>query len=415
MADADPGELVIALADKIADGERGGTPAEQELLLTFSDRLALLREEYSDHRHLKLLRHSTRMAEEVGGLDDALKDRDAAEDIVRWIHSTYDSEETNRDYRVALRIFGKRVAQAGVDIETTDQDIPESLAWISTKTSRSYDPSPDPAEMLRWENDILPMIEDSRNARDAAAIALQFDAGLRGGELYDLTVGDITESEHTVRVRVDGKTGQRSVDLIPSIPHVNQWLAAHPGRHDSDAPLWSKLSAADQLSYQSYLDMFKVPAQRAGVDKKVTPTAFRKSNASWLARRGANAALIEDRQGRSRGSQAVARYVARFGDDAEAQYAKIHGRDVGTEEDQNVAPIACPRCQRETPRDEPACVWCGLALDHETAEEVQQLSKRLRGAIAEADEDGAGALVTLGTLLDENPWLRSAVDVDELL
>jgi hypothetical protein len=35
-----------------------------------------------------------------------------------------------------------------------------------------------------------------------------------------------------------------------------------------------------------------------------------------------NAALIEDRQGRDRGSKAVTRYVAQFGDEAEAQYAE---------------------------------------------------------------------------------------------
>ncbi|MDY6777742.1 MAG: site-specific integrase, partial [Candidatus Nanohaloarchaea archaeon] len=83
----------------------------------------------------KLLRHAVRAAEKVGGLADALEDREAAEDIVRWIHREYDREdraETNRDYRVALRVFGKRV--------TDGDDPPDSLAWISAKLPRSYDP-----------------------------------------------------------------------------------------------------------------------------------------------------------------------------------------------------------------------------------------------------------------------------------
>lgn len=37
--------------------------------------------------------------------------------------------------------------------------------------------------MLGWEEDVIPIIDETRNARDAAALALQFDAGLRGGEL----------------------------------------------------------------------------------------------------------------------------------------------------------------------------------------------------------------------------------------
>jgi hypothetical protein len=51
--------------------------ADREQLIEFSRRIELLKEEYSDHRHLKLLRHLTRMAENVGGLADALEDREA--------------------------------------------------------------------------------------------------------------------------------------------------------------------------------------------------------------------------------------------------------------------------------------------------------------------------------------------------
>jgi len=42
--------------------------SDSEILLEFSDRLDLLKSEYSDFRHEKLLRHCVRIAEEVGGL-----------------------------------------------------------------------------------------------------------------------------------------------------------------------------------------------------------------------------------------------------------------------------------------------------------------------------------------------------------
>lgn len=73
------------------------------------------------------------MAEQVGGLAAARKDRDAAENIVRWINRKYDNEETNRDYRIALRIFGKHT--------TEGDNQPPSIDWISGQTSRSYNPS----------------------------------------------------------------------------------------------------------------------------------------------------------------------------------------------------------------------------------------------------------------------------------
>jgi len=150
--------------------------ADREALQAFDDALTLLSSEYSTHCHLKLLRHCTIVAEAVDGLAAALDDREAAEDIVRWLHREYDNEETNRDYRVALRMFGCRVS------ESDDAEPPESLAWIPSGTSLTYDPTPDPSQMLDWDTDVQAMIEAARNSRDAAAIAMQLDAGLHGSE-----------------------------------------------------------------------------------------------------------------------------------------------------------------------------------------------------------------------------------------
>jgi len=387
-----PDEAVDSLRERIEDGVRD-VDGDADVLLTFSDEMTLRREEYGDHRHLKLLRHATRMAEHAGDLEAALEDEDACKDIVRWIHREYDNEETNRDYRVALRMFAKHA--------TDGDEIPDSVEWVSTKTSRDYNPSPNPAEMCRWEDDIQPMIDEARNPRDAAAIALQMDAGLRGGELYDLTRGDLTDSEHSIKVWADGKRGEHGVDLIPSIPYVNRWLDEHPST-DPDAPLWSKLSAPDHLSYQRFLQMFKEPARRAGVDKPVTPTALRKSNASWLAHRGANEALIEDRQGRVRGSDAVSRYVAAFGeDDAETQYAALNGLDVEqTESAEERAPVTCPRCERETPADKDECMWCNQALSLEAAEQRRRERLRRMKAMSQAEGEQLDQLLELETTLE---------------
>jgi len=79
---ADPGSQIETLRERIEESDEISDD-DREALLEFSDELFVLQTEYGDHRHLKLLRHSTRMAEHVGGLADALEDRDAAEDTVR--------------------------------------------------------------------------------------------------------------------------------------------------------------------------------------------------------------------------------------------------------------------------------------------------------------------------------------------
>ncbi|MFP4626388.1 MAG: site-specific integrase, partial [Natronomonas sp.] len=212
------------LRERIESGERGGSKADRDVLLEFSNQLELLSTEYSDHRHLKLLRHCTRMAENVGGLADALEDREAAEDIVRWINRTYDNEETNRDYRSAIRVFARRTLK--------ESETPDSVAWIPTGTSSSYDPIPSERDLLNWHTDIQALLDAARNPRDRAMIAVQFEGGMRSGELQDLEIGDIFDAEYTTGLHVDGKTGERAVHLVISLPYLNKWLEEHPAPND---------------------------------------------------------------------------------------------------------------------------------------------------------------------------------------
>lgn len=363
---------ITNLQDRIAESN-DINPEDTEVLLKFSDQLDLLKSEYTEHRHNKLLRHCTRMAENVGGLAEALKDREATEKIVRWINREYDNENTNHDYRTALRVFGRRV--------TEDQGIPQSVEWVPSGTSNSHSPVPNPAEMLDWEDDVLSMIDAARNTRDAALFAVAFDSGARSGELRDLTVGDVSDHEHGLMIRVDGKTGQRSVSLVPSVPYLQRWINDHPEPDNPSAPLWSKLSKSEGLSYRQFKNCFEDSADRAGVKKPVTPTNFRKSNATYLARQGMGQAQIEDRQGRKRGSDATAHYIARFGGEADDEYARLHGMDVEEEESEPIGPVECPRCDKKTPRERDTCVWCNQPLKYGALESIEDDERDVRDAV----------------------------------
>jgi integrase len=406
----DPKAAVERLRTRIKNDDRDITSErDKTVLLEFSDRLKLLRETYGWHRHEKLLRHLVRISENADAtLADTLDDREATEAVVRWIHDEYDLDETpetNQNYRVALRVFGRRATEENGD------EPPQSIDWVNSTLPRDYDPSPNPGDMLQWDDDVEPMLEEARNPRDEAAIALQFDAGLRGGELYELTVGDLQDGEHGLQVSVDGKTGQRVVDLIPAAPHVQRWLAQHPSGDPSD-PLWSHLQQPEQLSYQAYLNMFKRPAKHAGVEKEVTPTAFRKSNLAWLCRQGMNARHIERRQGRKHGSDAVARYTAIFDDDVGDEYARMMGLEVEEDEDgSSFAPVVCPRCDRETPRREDRCTWCGQALSAAAAEQASRQDQQIMEAIAE-NPDLSEDLIAVKEMLDEVPGARIAFERD---
>ncbi|MFC6837588.1 site-specific integrase [Halomarina ordinaria] len=396
--------------DTISDDDAG-------TLLTVSDQFDL--HDYSDNRHEKLLRHLVRVAEKVGGLTDALEDREAAEELVRWVNREYDNPRTKCDYRLAIRAMGKHALRRG-----TKGDPPESIDWMSANTPRNYNPKPSRADMLEWEEDVLPLINDGTNpARNKALFAVQFEGGFRPHcELYEMKVGDVKDTSYGVEIEVDGKTGQRSVTMILALPYLNRWLGDHhPCPGDDDAYLWVK-SNGERMSYTTFQRYFKRAADRIDLEKPVTPKNFRKSNATWLAKLGKNESFIEDRQGRQRGSDAISHYVAMYGEDRAREYASMHGQDVETEDPEDYTPITCPRCRRQTPRDKDVCMWCNQALDHDTFEDLEETKTTVRDmALQLFQEDGEFVedVVTRKAvtqmMLNDDDFFEEALDVAENL
>jgi len=378
--------------------------ADRGVLKDFDREIRLRAQSYSDQRHEKFLMRLVKLAEEVGGLGDALEEKAAAEDLVAWIHDNYENPETNRDYRIALRMFGEHA--------TEGSEKPSSIEWIPSTYPSTYDPAPDPAEMLRWEDDIKPMLDAAKNFRDGALVALAWDAGPRPGELYDLRIGDITDHKYGKQITVQGKRGQRSPVIIPSVPYVQQWLQVHPGGNETDY-LWTRLNRNERVSKKMVQKALREVAGRAGVEKPVTPTNFRKSSASYLASEGVPQAHLEDHHGWTRGSKVAARYISVFGDAAEQEIARVHGVDIDeADQGEPVGPVTCHRCGRETPRHEEACVWCSAALSHEAAERAREQNSEVRQGIAREDGAVAEAAAELGDLLEEYPQLRAALSDD---
>jgi len=190
-------------------------------------------------------------------LTDALSNKEAAGEIVDWIHDTYTNEETNRDMRNALRTFGKVLTNK----DPTDKDAspPPSIDWIPATTSDTYDPTPNPANMISWE-EVREMCNHSEtNPRDAALIVVAWDAGPRSGELQDLKVRYISDQDlgKSIRIR-NGKIGTRDVTIMNAVPYLRKWINQHPATNengvpvDPDAPLWSKLKSPEGISYRLF-------------------------------------------------------------------------------------------------------------------------------------------------------------------
>jgi hypothetical protein len=405
-----PEGAVKTMREKLQAGEYDIADEDADILLEMSDRIRVLGpSEYSVHRHEFLLRRTLVLAREVGGLAAVPDDRDAVEELVGHINSAKnDSPETNKDYRVALRGFGK--------IITDGDDYPETVEWIPGGYPSNYDPAPDPSEMLRWEEDIKPMLEACANLRDKALISLAFDLGPRPGELFDLAVGAVTDHKYGLQVTIQGKRGQRSPVLIPSVPHVNRWLEVHPRRDDPDALLFCRLQTGDEISNNRIRDILKEKARKADVTRPVTPTNFRKSSASYLASKGVSQAHLEDHHGWTRGSEVASRYVAVFSDANDREIAKAHGVDVDEDEPDPIGPIECPRCGDQTPRDRDICIHCNQALDQEMMELLDRVTQTLDDQIVKADDvEDREDLMRARRTIEDKPTVMDTDDLHELV
>ncbi|KDE59577.1 integrase [Halostagnicola sp. A56] len=407
---AHPEQSIKRLRERV-NGAEDMSEDDAQALLRMSNRIRILGEsKYGDFAHEKYLMRAVKLAQEVGGLADALEDRDAAENLVAWINTEKsNSAETNKDYRVTLRQFGKLASGDDVD------GIPDSLEWVPGGYPSNYDPAPDPGDMLRWDEEILPMIDACSNLRDRALIALAWDLGPRPYELFDLTPKQITDHKYGLQVTVNGKTGRRSPVLIPSVPYVQRWLEVHPG--DRNDPLFCALNSPREISNNRIRDILKEKARKADVERPVTPSNFRKSSASHLASQGVSQAHLEDHHGWTRGSDIASRYISVFGDANDREIARAHGIDVGEDEHEDLAPVPCPSCDRDNPRDSDVCVWCGRALSQRALDKSDDVNRRWVESAGEASgEQGDVSLddvMEARDLVDENPALKRLLFGDD--
>jgi site-specific recombinase XerD len=333
------------------------SPKNKELLRTFKRDLTL--QDMSKAWIDKLLSHMKVVAEQLGNDNFDELDKEDLKDLIEWVQSRDIAKATVGDYKQVIRRFWKWL---------NDGEHPKETAWIRTRTQRQSNTLP---KDLLDRDDVNALIDGTRNARDAALIALLWETGARIGELIDLTVGDIEDHQNGRKVVVDGKTGPRRLLLYESVPYLNRWLSDHP-EPEKSAPLWSKLQdGTEGVSYE-YLrqKILERAKERADIDKPVNPHHFRHSRATYLANELTEAQL---RQwfGWAPGSSTPSKYVHLSGRDIDNAYRELHGLASEDEDEPDETIRECPRCTELNAPDAAFCSNCGQALDTAVATRVE--------------------------------------------
>lgn len=153
------------------------------------------------------------------------------------------------------------------------------------------------AERILSEADVLRMIALETKPRDAILLRLLYAGGLRVSELCHLKARDLQSRENGGQVTVYGKGGKTRAVLLPA----STWtlLTGLVVGADPDAPVFRSQKGHGRLDPSRVGRICRLAAQRAGIERKISPHWFRHSHASHALDRGCPIHVVQATLGHS--------------------------------------------------------------------------------------------------------------------
>lgn len=225
------------------------------------------------------------------------------------------------------------------------------------------------------EEDLLLLLEKGcQTALERALVAFLHESGARVGELLGIRLRDIERKGQYALVRVDGKTGERRIPVMQSLPYIEQWLRHHPARETPEALLWVSTHNghyAEPLRHIGVTRLLRRVMAASGVGKRCNPHWFRHSRATILGARGEGEAILCKHFGWEIGSKQVRTYVHLGAKQVEDAFLRRHGLQAQTIEEIKTMHCFCGANNEDGSR---YCHACGHALSIEILEsdEVQK-------------------------------------------
>jgi integrase len=247
-----------------------------------------------------------------------------------------------------------------------------------------------PVDELILPKDIKKLVHVCRTQRDRALLFLLWDSAGRLSEILNANISNVTFDQYGGVIFVNGKTGERRIRLIDSIPDLQAWINQHPLRDDPKAPLFVTLRKGKgenqfkRLDVRTVQNLFKTLAEDAGVKKNLHPHALRHGRLTELVKLGLKESELRIFAGWESDSKMPAVYLHISGEDVEGKILAAHGiiaREEKKERKEELKPVECPRCRVKNPVGSKYCNICSLVLDMATAIEMEKESNNLDGTL----------------------------------
>jgi len=283
-------------------------------------------------------------------------------DVLGWLASRHLAPSSEQTYRQSFNGFFEWLK---VPVKLPFLKVPKRLL--------------SPQELVRPE-EVLQIVQVLDHPRDRALVMLLYETGARAHELLGVRLQDVEFLATHARVRLSGKTGDRIVPVLESVPDLQAWLNyCHPPLQP-DEVVWR--SRQGVVCYTWLLQILKRASLQA-LGRAIPCHRLRHSRATFLAAQpGFTDSVIAKFGGWRVGSPILATYVHLSGRDVEPAFLAMHGK--ATHEEAKPSPLlpkVCPRCQHENPAASRFCSQCSLILDVAEAARILQRDTEVFGFI----------------------------------
>jgi len=187
-------------------------------------------------------------------------------------------------------------------------------------------------EMLILRDEEAALWEAAAWPRAKALIAVSRDSACRKGELITARIRDLTHREGYSELRVRGKTGERTMPLVPSVPALMDWLEAHP-RPRPGAPLFAtvwrgQVRFMEESAPNKLMERLSL---RASV-RHIRPHMWRHTRLTEWARAGVGEYMLKSLAGWTPDSRMASKYIHLSGRDHIPTVLRLEGVTGGLDE-----------------------------------------------------------------------------------
>lgn len=298
---------------------------------------------------------------------DTLNKPDVESLVAHYLTLDKYSEDTKVDYMRCIKQFYRWFQENDPRLDNDDPKVSKEAKslykFIETIKSTCKLKSVDFSNIIT-EDEVNEVIENgSRSVKERALIRLLHETGVRVGELLNIRIKDVIFKDKGGLIVVDGKTGERKVPIVKSVPYLVQWLDIHPFKTDKDSFLWVGESLSrrfEPLKHRGGQKLIDRCFEAAGIHKQHNYHWFRHSRATLLAPKLTEALLCKY-MGWVIGSKQVRRYVHLCTEQLETEIMQINGLQPEQQEQSDQPPVCC--CGAINIIGHRYCYKCGNPLD----------------------------------------------------